>query len=208
MTIWTIKALLLVAFAGHLALWRCDAALSRPDGGRFRFSDMKDNAALSSVMGQTPLARPMRAGVWGGLIMTAMFPAYLALCFWMHAFSPAAAWAMFAGSLLLFVPGIAHHYACGATEWLYLRLGKTEAARGAIVDFFKASLPFMIACAAGLILFSGAQLLAVALGKTPLPRWACLCNILPAAAVLASFRVVGTGNLAGAAMTLGMFFLL
>ena len=45
-------------------------------------------------------------------------------------------------------------------------------------------------------------------GWTPLPRWACVFNILPLMLVLMPTRVGGSGNWAGAIMFLGLIFLL
>ena len=44
-------------------------------------------------------------------------------------------------------------------------------------------------------------------GWTPLPRWACVFNILPLMLVLMPTRAGGSGNWAGAIMFLGLIFL-
>ena len=208
MSIAVIRALLALACGAHLVLWGCDRQLTCLDGGRFAFSDLQDNARLSAVLGKTPLTRPMGASLWGVFAMAAALPGYLALAEWMRSFSAAAAWLMLAGSILFFLPGAAHHVFCGTVEWFYLRLGKTEEARSAIVEFFQKSAVTMAVCYAGLLLFAVSFFLAVATGATPLPRWACLCNTLPLFLAAAAFRIVGTGNLVNAGMFLGLIFLL
>ncbi len=44
---------------------------------------------------------------------------------------------MLAGCVLFFLPGVAHHVFCGALEWFYLWLDRTEEAREVVVVFFK-----------------------------------------------------------------------
>ena len=208
MTQTTIKILLLLACAGHLVLWWCDRIITCLEGGRFGFGQLKDNDKLSAVMGATPPGQPMLSTVLGVFAMTAAFPGYLALCEWMRTFSHIAAALMFTGCILFFLPGVAHHVFCAAVEWFYIRLGKTGEARNVIVEFFKKTSVTMYICYLGLLLFSVTLLIAVASGATSLPRLACVCNTLPLFLVLAPFRIVGTGNLAGAAVFLGLFLLL
>ena len=69
----------------------------------------------------------------------------------MEAFSPLCAGLMLAGCVLFFLPGVAHHVFCGAVEWFYLRLGRTEEAREVIVDFFKGTSATMFLCYLGLL---------------------------------------------------------
>lgn len=159
-------------------------------------------------MGDTPSAQPMRSIMLGIFAMTAMLPGYLALSDWMRQFSETYAVLMAAGSILFFLPGIAHHVFCGAVEWAYLRTGKTAEARKQILTFFRQTSATMYVCYLGLLLFSVSFFLAVVSGATSLPRWACLCNTLPVVLLLAPFRIVGVGNAAGTIVFLGLFLLL
>lgn len=149
MSMAVIRALLGLACGAHLVLWVCDRRLTCLEGGRFAFPDLQDNARLSAVLGKTPPARPMGASLWGVFAMAAAFPGYLALAEWMRSFSAIAAGWMLAGSILFLLPGVAHHVFCGTVEWFYLRLGKTEEARAAIVEFFQKSAVTMAVCYAG-----------------------------------------------------------
>ena len=202
------KGLILLTFIGHLALWHCDRIITYLDGGRFDFKAMGDNEWLSKLMGNTALRYPMRSIVLGAFGMTAMFPGYLALCDWMRQFSGVYAALMCVGSIVCFLPGVAHHVFCGAVEWMYIRMGKTEEARKIIVEFFKKTSSTMIACFLGLLLFAVAFFIPVVTGVTSLPRWACVFNTLPLFLALAAFRIAGTGNLVGAIMFAGLFVLM
>lgn len=202
------KGLILLTFIGHLALWHCDRIITYLDGGRFDFKAMGDNERLSKRMGNTALRYPMRSIMLGAFGMTAMFPGYLALCDWMRQFSGVYAALMCVGSIVCFLPGVAHHVFCGAVEWMYIRMGKTEEARKIIVEFFKKTSSTMIACFLGLLLFAVAFFIPVVTGVTSLPRWACVFNTLPLFLALAAFRIAGTGNLVGAIMFAGLFVLM
>lgn len=137
MTQTALKLLLLLTFAGHAALWYCDKIITCLPGGRFSFKQLQDNRLLAATMGDTPPAQPMRSIMLGIFAMTAMLPGYLALSDWMRQFSETYAVLMAAGSILFFLPGIAHHVFCGAVEWAYLRMGKTAEARKHILTFFR-----------------------------------------------------------------------
>ncbi len=58
------------------------------------------------------------------------------------------------------------------------------------------------------LIFGVSLFVLVVSGWTPLPRWACIFNILPLMLVLMPKRIGGSGNWAGAIMFLGLMFLL
>lgn len=136
MSVTLLKCLLPLACAVHLALLYCDRIITLLDGGRFDFR-LLNNKKLSAVMGATPTERPMRSMVLGAFAMTAAMPAYLALGAWVLPQSPVCGALMLADGILFLLPGVAHHVFCGAVEWFYLHMNKTEEARAAIVEFFK-----------------------------------------------------------------------
>ena len=204
----TVKILLLLAFAAHIVLWQCDRMLTYTDGGRFGFKDFGDNKRLSEVFGKTPASRPMLSVMLGTFAMAAALPGYLALCEWTGQFSKMHALLMAAGAALFCLTGTAHHIFCGVSEWIYIRMNRTEEAREIICDFFKKTLPAMYVCYAGLLLFAAALLAAVAGGITDLPRWACVFNTLPLFLIMTPLRIVGAGNLANAIMLLGLSILI
>ena len=66
--------------------------------------------------------------------------------------SPAVGCIMLGASVFSIVLIAAHHVLCGATEWFYMRLGRTGDALEAIMDFFKRTSPAAIAYAGLLVL--------------------------------------------------------
>jgi hypothetical protein len=114
---------------------------------------------------------------------------------------------MLVASVFFIVLIAAHHVLCGATEWFYVRLGRTGDALEAIMDFFKRTSPAAIAYA-GLLVFDILLFVMVVTGKTYIPRWACVFNTLPAFLILAPTKIPAKGNIANAFMFLGLVVLL
>ena len=203
-----MKAMLLAAAVGHLLCGVCDCLLIYLPSGRFRFTDMKDNRKLSAAFKGLPLKNPMLSMLLGCLAMCLFTLGYLALCDWMRAFSGTCAQLMRLGCVMVATFGMAHHVFCGMPEWLYVRLGRTQEALDIINEFFKKTSITMIVCYLGFLIFGVTLFVAVVSGMTPLPRWACVFNILPLMLALFPLRVGGAGNWAGAIMFAGLFFLL
>ena len=203
-----IKTLMLIAVLGHLLCGVCDCLLIYTPSGKFGFQLMKDNDGMREAFRTMPLRNPMLSMLLGVLALLLDSGGYFALCLWMRQFSAAAAAVMLAGAAVFFIPGTAHHVFCGVAEWFYIRMGMTDEAREAITDFFKQTSVTMIACYLGLIVFSVTLFVMVVTGRTALPAWACIFNILAIAAVLFPLRIGGAGNWAGAAMFLGLLFLI
>ena len=122
--------------------------------------------------------------------------------------SPVCGALMLADGILFLLPGVAHHVFCGAVEWFYLRMNKTEEARAAIVEFFKKTSVTMYVCYFGLLTFTVSFFITVVTGTTVLPRWVCVFNTLPLFLLLLPFHIVGTSNIANAIMFAGLFFLI
>ena len=203
-----MKALFLVAVVGHLLCGVCDCLLIYLPSGRFRFEDMGDNHKLSAAFKGLPLRNPLLSMLLGCLAMCLFTLGYLALCDWMSAFSGIFAALMRVSCVVVATFGMAHHVFCGVPEWLYVRLGRTQEALDIINEFFKKTSITMFVCYLGILIFGVTFFVAVVSGMTPLPRWACVFNILPLMLVLFPMRVGGAGNWAGAIMFAGLFFLL
>lgn len=203
----TTKLLFLIAMLGHLLCGCCDCLLTYLPGGRFQFGDLKDNQKLSRTFEGAPLRSSLLSMLLGCLALSLSFFGYLALCQWMRQFSSIYAGILLVSAVLFFIPGTAHHVFCGAVEWFYIRLGRTEEARTVIVEFFKKTSVTMIACYVGLVIFSVTLFVAVVTGRTALPVWACIFNILPLYIALAPFRIAGTGNWVSVVMFLGLLLL-
>jgi putative flippase GtrA len=203
-----VKISFLIAIAGHLLCGVCDCLLTYLPGGRFRFEDMKDNDRLSAAFRDMPLRNPLLSMLLGCLAMFLFAFGYLALADWMRASSELCAQLIRIGTVMVLTFGMAHHVFCGMPEWLYVRMGRTEEARQIITEFFRKTSVTMIICYLGFLIFGVSLFVPVVSGITPLPRWACIFNILPLMLALMPTRVGGAGNWAGAAMFLGLLFMI
>lgn len=199
------KALMLTAFIGHLICWRCDCIITYTPNGRLSFKYFNDNEKMSRVFENMPLKNPLISMLLGVLSMMMSFCGYIGLYEWMKQFSTVYAVIILASAVLPYLPGVAHHVFCGVMEWFYIRLGRTEDVQKAVVEFFKKTSSTMLACYIGWAVFAVAFFIAVVTGQTSLPQWCCVFNVLPILIVLAPFKIAGSGNLAGAAMFLGLF---
>ncbi len=202
-----MKIALIIACIGHIICGITDCMLAYMKNGRFEFSDVKNNNKMQKVFEGASLKQielAMLAGVFA--LFLAAF-GYIGVSRMMWEKSPAAGIVMLSASLFFIVLIAAHHILCGATEWFYVRLGRTDDALNVIMDFFKRTSPAAIAYA-GLLVFDILLFIMVVTGKTDLPRWACVFNTLPAFLILAPTKIPAKGNIANAFMFLGLAVLL
>ena len=59
-----------------------------------------------------------------------------------------------------------------------------------------------------MLVFAVAFLIVVVTGKTGMPRWACIFNLLPLAVVILPTKLPAKANVIGAGMFLGLLFLM
>ncbi len=202
-----MKTMLIIACIGHIVCGITDCMLAYTRNGRFEFSDVKDNTKMHSVFEGASLKQIELAMLIGVFALFLASFGYIGISKFIFDTSALIGWVMLVSSMFFIVLISAHHVLCGATEWFYVRLGRTDDALGAIMDFFKKTLPVAIAYA-GLLVFALLFFVMVITGKTDLPRWACIFNTLPAFLVLAPTKVPAKGNIANAFMFLGLAFLL
>ena len=199
--------ILILAMIGHALCVYCDRLILCTPGGVFSYSDVKDNRRMAKLFTAKPESEPLRSLVLGTLAMFMQFFGYLALGIWMRPYSALWANIMIVGAAMIYTFGLAHHVQGCAAEWIYIKSDHTEAGRKLTADFFGRTSALMIGCYGGILLFSVAHFIPVVAGMTPLPAWACVFNLLPLFLVQAPFNVPGVGNIAGAAMYLGLFIL-
>ena len=66
----------------------------------------------------------------------------------------------------------------------------------------------MYVCFIGALMFSVTLFISIVLGLTPLPKWACIFNVVIIFILLFPFKIVGSFNLASALTFLGLFITL
>lgn len=208
MSLTVIKILMAVACAGHILCCFCDRAITYTPNGRFNFGDLKNNEKLSALFEGAPLKNQLFSMLAGVLALTMSSLGYIALYEYVGGYSTVCGTIMLISLVLFMVSGTAHHVFCGVTEWFYIRLGRTEEARQAILDFFKKTISTMYVCYVGLLAFSITLFVAIVSGTTGLPRWACVFNVQILFIALFPLRIVGSFNIASAASFLGLLITL
>ncbi|MCR4960501.1 MAG: hypothetical protein K6A74_03535 [Lachnospiraceae bacterium] len=202
-----MKIALIIACIGHIICGITDCMLAYMKNGRFGFSDVKDSKKMQKVFEGASLKQIELAMLMGVFALFFASFGYIGVSRMIRENSPVVGSIMLAASLFFIVLIAAHHVLCGATEWFYVRLGRTDDALNVIMDFFKRTSSAAIAYA-GLLVFDILLFVMVVTGKTDLPRWACVFNTLPAFLILAPTKIPAKGNIANAFMFLGLSVLL
>lgn len=202
-----MKIVLIIAGIGHIICGITDCMLAYTKDGRFEFSDIKDSVKMQKTFSSMPLKQVILAMFIGVFALFASGFGYIEISRWISETVPVIGRIMFIASMFFLVLISAHHVLCGAVEWFYVRLGRTEEALKVVTDFFKSTIIIAIAYV-GLLVFVVLLFILVVTGKTDLPRWACVFNTLPAFLILAPTKVPAKGNIANAYMFLGLAFLI
>ena len=202
-----LKVFMILACLGHIVCGITDCMMAYSKSGRFDFTDAKDPEKMRRVFSEMPLLQIEMATLVGIFALFAAAPGYLSLSMWIAEYSKVSGNICFIASLFFVVLIVTHHGFCGAVEWFYIRLGRTDEALSAIMEYFKKTVITSIAYA-GLLVFSLIFFVLVVSGKTDLPRWAAVFNTIPIFLVLTPTKVPAKGNIANALMFLGMIILL
>ena len=202
-----LKLFVIIACIGHIICGITDCMLAYSKSGRFDFSDSKDPEKMRIVFSEMPLRQIELATLVGIFALFAAAPGYLSISMWIAQYSNIAGNICFISSLFFIVLIVTHHGFCGAVEWFYIRLGRTDEALSAIIEYFKKTVITAIAYV-GLLVFATVFFVLVITGKTDLPRRAAIFNTLPVFLILAPTKVPAKGNIANAIMFFGMSFLL
>lgn len=199
-----IKALLILAFAAHAVCGFTDCLLGYGKKGRLDLKQIKDPVKMREMFEDVPIWQPLLSIILGTFAITAFTFGYLAICRWMNGYNTVLSCVMLAAAILFAVPIVTHHIICGIVEWFYIRLGRTDEVREAVFEFQKKTMITMFIGYLGLLVFTGCLFIAVLTGQTDLPQWACVFNTLPVMLLLAPTKLPAKGNIAGAAMFLGL----
>lgn len=204
-----LKSVLFIAFIGHVLCGICDCLLSYSPSGRLDLKGaLKDPDKMRTVFADMPLSWPLMSVLLGVYAITAFGFGYLGLSRWMEEFSRTASVIMYISSVVFLISIVVHHIICGLVEWLFIRMGRTNEARQAVLEFQAKTIVTMVIGYLGLASFVITLFIMVSVGKTTLPQWACVLNTLPVMLILLITRLPAKGNIAGAIMYLGLFILL
>ena len=204
-----MKTVLLIAFIGHVLCGICDCLLSYSPNGRLDLKGaLKSPEKMREVFKDYPVRWSLLSIMLGVYAITAFGFGYLALSRWMEQYSDTASAVMYISAVVFLISIVVHHIICGLVEWLYVRLGRTDEARDAALEFQKKTIATMVVGYLGLAAFVFTLFIMVITGKTSLPQWACVLNTLPIMIILLPTKLPAKGNIAGALMFLGLFIII
>ena len=204
-----MKTALLIAFIGHVLCGICDCLLSYSPNGRLDLKGaLKSPEKMREVFKDYPIRWSLLSIMLGVYAITAFGFGYLALSRWMEQYSDTASAVMYISAVVFLISIVVHHIICGLVEWLYVRLGRTDEARDAALEFQKKTIATMVVGYLGLATFVFTLFIMVITGKTSLPQWACVLNTLPLMIILLPTKLPAKGNIAGALMFLGLFIII
>lgn len=202
------KITFLLAIIGHILCGVTDCLLGYSKKGRLDLKNVNDADKMSVMFEDMPLSFPLSSKLLGTLAITMFSFGYLELSNWMTAFSKTASVIMFISAIIFLIPIVTHHVFCGVVEWMYIRLGRTNDAREAVLEFQKKTFLTMYVGYAGLLTFVITLFIMIVSGNTSLPMWACVFNTLVIMIILLPTKLPAKGNIAGAIMFLGLLFLI
>ena len=204
-----MKTVLLIAFIGHVLCGICDCLLSYSPNGRLDLKGaLKSPEKMREVFKDYPVRWSLLSIMLGVYAITAFGFGYLALSRWMEQYSDTASAVMYISAVVFLISIVVHHVICGLVEWLYVRLGRTDEARDAALEFQKKTIATMVVGYLGLAAFVFTLFIMVITGKTSLPQWACVLNTLPLMIILLPTKLPAKGNIAGALMFFGLFIII
>ena len=204
-----MKTVLLIAFIGHVLCGICDCLLSYSPNGRLDLKGaLKSPEKMREVFKDYPIRWSLLSIMFGVYAITAFGFGYLALSRWMEQYSDTASAVMYISAVVFLISIVVHHIICGLVEWLYVRLGRTDEARDAALEFQKKTIATMVVGYLGSAAFVITLFIMVITGKTSLPQWACVLNTLPLMIILLPTKLPAKGNIAGALMFLGLFIII
>ena len=204
-----MKTVLLIAFIGHVLCGICDCLLSYSPNGRLDLKGaLKSPEKMREVFKDYPIKWSLLSIMLGVYAITAFGFGYLALSRWMEQYSDTASAVMYISAVVFLISIVVHHIICGLVEWLYVKLGRTDEARDAALEFQKKTIATMVVGYLGLAAFVITLFIMVITGKTSLPQWACIINTLPLMIILLPTKLPAKGNIAGALMFFGLLVLL
>lgn len=198
-----MKLALIAALIGHIICGVTDCLLAYTPGGRFDFKDVSDGEKMKRLFEKMSLRQIEASMLLGALALFMAAFGYLSLSGWAKGYSEAAGTVMYISALFFIVPITAHHVLCGAVEWFYVKLGRTDKVLEDVVCFFKRTAA-AAAAYVGLPVFAVTLFILVVSGKTDLPRWCCIFNTLTFFALMAPTKIPAQGNIANALMFLGL----
>ena len=203
-----IKLSIIAAIVGHILCGISECLLAYSKKGRLDLKNINDAEKMSAMFADMPLSYPLSSTLLGIFAITLFSFGYFGLSNWMSGYSKAASVIMFIAAVFYAVPIVAHHVLFAVIEWIYIRLGRTNEAREAVLELQKKTIAPMFIGYLGLLVFVVTLFVMIVSGNTDLPRWTCVFNTFVAMLLLLPTKLPAKGNIAGAVMFIGLIFVI
>lgn len=175
----------------------CDRILSIFPNGTLKlvnYSKLKDGDYAAKLM----------EGVFAIVLE---FCGYAALAAYAYQKAPVYGAILFAGTTFACIVSSAYHLKCGLAEYMFLKYGRDERAKGMMLDLMGSGASLRL-CSLGMITFYITLMVAIITGAIGFPIWALVFTILPIFLVMFPLQIVGTLHIAAMVSMLGWMFLI
>ena len=126
---------------------------------------------------------PMRSGVLGVFAIVLEFCGYAALAAYAYQKAPVYDAILFAGTTFACIVSSAYHLKCGLAEYMFLKYGLDERAKGMMLDLMGSGASLRL-CSLGMITFYITLMVAIITGAIGFPIWALVFGTLHIAAMV------------------------
>ncbi len=202
--------LLALGIIGHAINMYCDRILSIFPNGTLKlvnYSKLKDGDYAAKLMEGVSPNVPMRSGVLGVFAIVLEFCGYAALAAYAYQKAPVYGAILFAGTTFACIVSSAYHLKCGLAEYMFLKYGRDERAKGMMLDLMGSGASLRL-CSLGMLAFYVTLMVAIITGAIGFPIWALVFTILPIFLVMFPLQIVGTLHIAAMVSMLGWMFLI
>lgn len=185
--------LLALGIIGHAINMYCDRILSIFPNGTLKltnYNKLKEGDYAAKLMEGVSPSVPMRSGVLGVFSIVLEFCGYAALAAYAYQKAPVYGAILFAGTTFACIVSSAYHLKCGLAEYMFLKYGRDERAKGMMLDMLRSGASLRL-CSLGMITFYITLMVAIITGAIGFPIWALVFTILPIFIVILPLQIVG-----------------
>ena len=189
-----LKIMLGLGIFGHFINMYCDYILSVFPNGKLvlvNFNDFYDVDKMRTLMNGVNEKILMRSSIFGTFALVLEALGYFAITMHVYELSHLLGIIMFISIVVFIVVGTAHHVICAISEWVYIKLGRTDEAHKTMVSLYN-SAPITKMCYLGYIIFIITLFIAIITGYAGVSLWMLIFTVLPIFLLLAPFRIIGT----------------
>ncbi len=210
MSLGIMKMMLLMGIIGHAINMYCDRILSIFPNGTLNFGNIKDigkGDMAARLMERASEKIPMRSAVLGAFALVLEFLGYFSLASYTYGYSQVYGSIMFVMTALFCIVGAAYHVKTALAEYLFIKWGRDEKAKGMMLDLMNAA-PILRICAVGLFAYIIVLIIAIITGTIGFPIWALLFTIVPIFILVLPFKIIGSLHIAAMVSMLAWMLLL